>query len=178
LLTLTRAAASRTLKPRLSRVRARASLSSVTTGLRPPLRPRAVAAARPLHCLLEQVSSRAWWRRSFQDYPATDIHRLLLVEPGVGPFCIRDPMRMAGSTREPLLSRCGHASMRPRRARCAKSDHASFKQPWIEVASSRPALRAEALLSAAAPLGPRAYSKRDKADNRNSSSAFASDILL
>jgi hypothetical protein len=41
--------------------------------------------------------------KSCHDYLVTDIHRLLLVEPGVGPFCIRDPMRTAGSMRGPLL---------------------------------------------------------------------------
>jgi hypothetical protein len=30
---------------------------------------------------LEQVSSRGWSRKSCHDYPVTEFHRLLLVEP-------------------------------------------------------------------------------------------------
>jgi hypothetical protein len=45
--TFTRIAASRTVRPLASKPLARVSLSDVTTGFRPPCRPRAAAAARP-----------------------------------------------------------------------------------------------------------------------------------
>jgi len=45
--TLSRVAASRTVNPLPMMARARSSFSSVTTGLRPPFRPRAAAATRP-----------------------------------------------------------------------------------------------------------------------------------
>lgn len=57
---LSRAAASLTFSPLLRSSRARCSLSAVTTGLRPPFRPRAAAAVNPA-LVRSRIRSRSNW---------------------------------------------------------------------------------------------------------------------
>ena len=70
-----------------------------------------------LHCPLEQVCSRDWSRKNCHDYPAFDIHRLLLVEPGPDLSASAIQCEWQDQFEGRCSSGCGHASMRPRRAR-------------------------------------------------------------